>query len=58
MFLIEGKGMLALAGVVVNDSLVIADFVNRRRSAGMPLPVADDIGRPLRKLLGFHSDNS
>lgn len=30
-------GMLALAGVVVNDSLVMVDFVNRRRRAGMPL---------------------
>ncbi|MDB4735328.1 hypothetical protein OAF53_01380 [Akkermansiaceae bacterium] len=51
-------GMLALAGVVVNDSLVMVDFVNRKRSAGMPLLVADDIGRPLRKMLGFNSDNS
>ncbi|MEN8866165.1 MAG: efflux RND transporter permease subunit [Akkermansiaceae bacterium] len=30
-------GMLALAGVVVNDSLVMVDFVNRKRRAGMPL---------------------
>lgn len=30
-------GMLALAGVVVNDSLVMVDFVNSRRRAGMPL---------------------
>ncbi|MCX8239988.1 MAG: efflux RND transporter permease subunit, partial [Akkermansiaceae bacterium] len=30
-------GMLALAGVVVNDSLVMVDFVNRRRRVGMPL---------------------
>ena len=51
-------GMLALAGVVVNDSLVMVDFVNRKRSAGMPLLVADDIGRPLRKMLGFNSENS
>ena len=117
-------GMLALAGVVVNDSLVMVDFVNRKRRAGMPLLdaalaagarrfrpiiltslttfaglvpllldqslqaqflipmavslgfgilfatgitlflipcallVADDIGRPLRKMLGFNSDNS
>ena len=27
-------GMLALAGVVVNDSLVMVDFVNSRRRAG------------------------
>ena len=117
-------GMLALAGVVVNDSLVMVDFVNRKRRAGMPLLdaalaagarrfrpiiltslttfaglvpllmdqslqaqflipmavslgfgilfatgitlflipcvllVADDIGRPLKKILGFSSDNS
>lgn len=30
-------GMLALTGVVVNDSLVMVDFVNRRRAAGAPL---------------------
>lgn len=30
-------GMLALAGVVVNDSLVIVDFINQRRLAGQPL---------------------
>ena len=30
-------GMLALAGVVVNDSLVMVDFVNQRRAAGMSL---------------------
>jgi len=28
-------GVIALAGVVVNDSLVLVDFVNRRRRAGM-----------------------
>ncbi|MDZ7839957.1 MAG: efflux RND transporter permease subunit [Gammaproteobacteria bacterium] len=30
-------GMLALAGVVVNDSLVLVDWVNRRRREGMVL---------------------
>lgn len=30
-------GMLALAGVVVNDSLVMVDYVNRRRREGLPL---------------------
>ncbi|MEM7602006.1 MAG: efflux RND transporter permease subunit, partial [Verrucomicrobiota bacterium] len=30
-------GMLALAGVVVNDSLVMVDFINRRREEGMAL---------------------
>lgn len=28
-------GMLALAGVVVNDSLVLVDWINRRRNEGM-----------------------
>jgi len=30
-------GIIALAGVVVNDSLVIVDFVNRARRGGTPL---------------------
>ena len=30
-------GMLALAGVVVNDSLVLVDYVNRQRRVGKPL---------------------
>ncbi len=30
-------GMLALAGVVVNDSLVMVDYINRRRREGLPL---------------------
>jgi multidrug efflux pump subunit AcrB len=30
-------GMLALTGVVVNDSLVLVDYINRRRAQGMPL---------------------
>jgi multidrug efflux pump subunit AcrB len=29
-------GVVALAGVVVNDSLVLIDFANRRRQAGLP----------------------
>ena len=29
-------GILALCGVVVNDSLVLVDFINRRRREGMP----------------------
>lgn len=33
-------GMLALAGVVVNDSLVMVDFINRRREEGMQLSKA------------------
>ncbi len=30
-------GIVALTGVVVNDSLVLVDFVNRKRAAGLPL---------------------
>lgn len=30
-------GMLALCGVVVNDSLVLVDYVNQRRAEGAPL---------------------
>ena len=30
-------GILALTGVVVNDSLVLVDYVNRKRREGMPL---------------------
>ena len=30
-------GMLALTGVVVNDSLVLVDYINRRRAEGMAL---------------------
>jgi multidrug efflux pump subunit AcrB len=33
-------GMLALAGVVVNDSLVMVDFINKRREEGMGLKEA------------------
>ncbi|HUG98798.1 MAG TPA: efflux RND transporter permease subunit [Gammaproteobacteria bacterium] len=33
-------GMLALTGVVVNDSLVLVDYINRRRADGMPLQEA------------------
>ncbi|MBK1878102.1 efflux RND transporter permease subunit [Pelagicoccus mobilis] len=33
-------GMLALSGVVVNDSLVMVDFINKRRKEGMGLPEA------------------
>ena len=33
-------GMLALSGVVVNDSLVLVDFINRRRKEGMPVTEA------------------
>ena len=30
-------GMIALTGVVVNDSIVLIDFINHRLEAGMPL---------------------
>ena len=33
-------GMLALAGVVVNDSLVMVDYINRRRDQGLTLRAA------------------
>ncbi len=33
-------GMLALTGVVVNDSLVLVDYINRKRRAGVPLSTA------------------
>ncbi len=33
-------GIVALTGVVVNDSLVMVDFINRSRRAGGPLAVA------------------
>ena len=30
-------GMIALTGVIVNDSIVLIDFINHRRQAGLPL---------------------
>ncbi len=30
-------GVVGLAGIVVNDSLVLVDFINQRRSQGLPL---------------------
>ncbi len=33
-------GIIALAGVVVNDSLVMVDFINQERRAGIPLQQA------------------
>ena len=46
-------GMLALAGVVVNDSLVLVDFVNREVRAGTPLKQAVLLagGRRFRPIL-------
>lgn len=33
--ILSGFGIVALAGVVVNDNLVLVDFVNRRRREGL-----------------------
>ena len=46
-------GMLALAGVVVNDSLVMVDFVNKRRKDGMSVVEAVQIagGQRFRAIL-------
>ncbi len=33
-------GIIALSGVVVNDSLILVDFVNRERATGVPLTQA------------------
>ncbi|MDA0841610.1 MAG: efflux RND transporter permease subunit [Planctomycetota bacterium] len=33
-------GGVALAGIVVNDSLILVDFINRKRSNGLPLTEA------------------
>ena len=33
-------GIIALAGVVVNDSLILVDFINRERGTGVPLAQA------------------
>ncbi|MFC1513738.1 efflux RND transporter permease subunit [candidate division KSB1 bacterium] len=35
--IISGFGIVALTGVVVNDSLVLVDFINRRRAEGKEL---------------------
>jgi len=41
--IMSGFGIVALTGVVVNDSLVLVDFVNRRRRAG------DSVGKAVRE---------
>src|SRR5690606_7767165 len=39
-------GIVALAGVVVNDSLIIIDLINREKEAGQPIrPVIRDAGK-------------
>ena len=37
-------GLVALSGVVVNDSLVLVDYVNRRRREGLPVMQAVRLG--------------
>lgn len=51
--LLSFMGMLALAGVVVNDSLVLVDYVNQRRQAGEPIKKAvyEAGGRRFRPVL-------
>ena len=46
-------GAVALSGVVVNDSLVMVDFINRARASGMPLleAVRQSGARRLRPIL-------
>jgi len=41
-------GIIALAGVVVNDSLILVDFVNRERKIGVPLAQAVKDGARVR----------
>lgn len=35
--LVAGISVVALSGVVVNDSLILVDFINKARASGMPL---------------------
>jgi len=46
-------GIIALAGVVVNDSLILVDFVNRERRMGVPLlqAVTDAARKRFRAIL-------
>ncbi|MEE4294931.1 MAG: efflux RND transporter permease subunit, partial [Xanthomonadales bacterium] len=46
-------GIIALAGVVVNDSLILVDFVNRERREGVPLAqaVTDAASKRFRPIL-------
>jgi len=38
--LLSLSGMIAVAGVVVNDNLVLVDYINRKREAGIELSLA------------------
>jgi multidrug efflux pump subunit AcrB len=46
-------GIIALAGVVVNDSLILVDFVNRERRLGIPLvqAVTDAASKRFRAII-------
>jgi multidrug efflux pump subunit AcrB len=40
MTIVSGLGIVALAGVVVNDSLILVDYINRKRRLGLPVLTA------------------
>ena len=46
-------GIIALAGVVVNDSLILVDFINRERSVGVPMghAIVDAAGKRFRAIV-------
>jgi multidrug efflux pump subunit AcrB len=46
-------GIIALAGVVVNDSLILVDFINRERNIGIPLiqAIMDAAGKRFRAIV-------
>jgi multidrug efflux pump subunit AcrB len=48
MSILSVLGFVALAGVVVNDSLVLVDFINQERAAGKALRVAIEEAGSLR----------
>jgi multidrug efflux pump subunit AcrB len=48
MSILSVLGFVALAGVVVNDSLVLVDFINQERAAGTPLRKAIEEAGSLR----------
>ena len=48
MSILSVLGFVALAGVVVNDSLVLVDFINQEREEGMPIREAIEKAGSLR----------
>lgn len=40
MTMMSWTGLVALSGVVVNDSLILVDFINRSRAEGLPIKEA------------------